>query len=179
MGTFLIFAATIRGAKPHLSGIVTTEMRNISILLLCLWQSAVFAQCAPAPDSSYFFRNLSEQRAEAKIAADAAVYEKLLSNAFQSHAVDGKLLNKQGFIAREIAARPAAAGRRFYAISNYTLIEHRQGHTEASYLLTEGVTGNGHTQVLEWDLREIYEVIDGQWRLASVEATAATVPSTR
>jgi hypothetical protein len=153
-------------------------MSPFCILLLCLWHTAVFAQCAPAPDSAYFFRNLSEQRAEAKIAADSGVYEKLLSNAFQSHAIDGQLLNKKEFIAREIAAKPAAAGRRFYSISNYTLIEHRQGHTEASYLLTEGATGNGHTHVLEWDLRETYEVIDGQWQLASVEATAASVSAT-
>ena len=144
-----------------------------ALLLICLAPAAGFAQCAPAPDSPYFFRNLSEERAEAKIAAQAAVFERLLSDAFQGHTADGKTLGKRDFIAAEIAARPAAAGRRFYSISNYTLIEHRQGYTVASYLLTEGVTRDGQAQVVEKQMREVYEVVDGQWRLSSVEAAPA------
>ena len=142
-----------------------------ALLLICLAPAAGFAQCAPAPDSPYFFRNLSEERAEAKIAAQAAVFERLLSDAFQGHTADGKTLGKRDFIAAEIAARPAAAGRRFYSISNYTLIEHRQGYTVATYLLTEGVTGGGQTHLLESQLREVYEVQDGKWLLASLDTT--------
>lgn len=147
------------------------RMRSALALLLasCLWQTAAFGQCAPAPDSPYFFRNLSEERAEAKIAEDPAVFQKLLSDTFQSRSADGKPLSKRDFIAGELASKPARAGRRFYAISNYTLIEHRKGYTVASYLLTEGVTGDGQAQVAESQLREVYEVIDGQWRLASID----------
>jgi len=147
-------------------------------LLLCLWQSAAFGQCAPAPDSPYFFRNLSEQRAEAKIAVNAAVFEQQLSDTFSSRAMNGKLLNKRDFIAVELAEKPATRGRRFYSISNYTLLEHRKGYTVASYLLIEGVTGDGAPQLVELQLREVYEVIDGKWRLASVEATPAAPPPT-
>jgi hypothetical protein len=115
------------------------RMRSTLALLLasCLWQTAAFGQCAPAPDSPYFFRNLSEQR-----------------------------------ISAEQAAKPAITGRRFFSISNYTLLEHRKGYTVASYLLTEGVNENGQAQVSETQMREVYEVVEGQWRLASVEAVA-------
>ena len=70
------------------------------ILLACLGSATASGQCAPAPDSPYFFRNLAEQR-----------------------------------ITAEIAAKPAVAGKRFFSISNYTLLEHRQGYTVATYLL--------------------------------------------
>jgi len=148
------------------------------VLTLALaWHSAAFGQCAPAPDSPYFFRNLSEQRAEAKIAVNAGVFEQQLSDTFSSRAQDGKLLNKRDFIAVELAPKPAIQGRRFYSISNYTLLEHRKGYTVASYLLIEGVTGNGAPQLAELQLREVYEVIDGKWRLASVEATPQAAPA--
>jgi hypothetical protein len=109
-----------------------------ALLLACLGHSTVLAQCAPAPDSPYFFRNLAEQR-----------------------------------LGAEEAAKPPVAGRRFFSISNFTLIEHRQGYTVASYLLTEGVTRDGQAQVVEKQMREVYEVVDGQWRLSSVEAAPA------
>jgi len=112
-----------------------------AILLACAWQSAALAQCAPAPDSPYFFRNLAEQR-----------------------------------ITAELAAKPAANGKRFFFISNYTLLEHRKGYTVASYLLTEGVNNNGQAQVSETQMRELYEVVDGQWRLSSAKAEPATAP---
>ena len=146
-------------------------------LVACLSQSA-FGQCAPAPDSPYFFRNLSEERAEAKIADNPAVFEQQLSDTFSSRAMDGKLLNKRDFIAAELATKPAIQGRRFYSISNYTLLEHRKGYTVASYLLIEGVSGKGSPQLVESQLREVYEVIDGKWRLASVEASPAPAPAT-
>jgi hypothetical protein len=63
-------------------------MRNVP--KTCLGQSAVFAQCAPAPDSPYFFRN-----------------------------------------------------------------------------------HDGQARVSETQVREVYEVVDGQWRIASVEAIPA------
>lgn len=147
-----------------------------ALILAFTWQSAAVGQCAPAPDSPYFFRNLSEQRAEAKIVANASVFEQQLSDTFSSRALDGKLLNKRDFIAVELAARPKTSGRRFYSISNYTLLEHRKGYTVASYLLIEGSTGNGAPPLVELQLREVYEVVDGKWRLASVEAAPASQP---
>ncbi len=157
---------------------ISTMRATVSVLLLtCLWQSAAFAQCAPAPDSPYFFRNLSEQRAEAKIAANAAVFDQQLSDSFTTRSPEGKLLNKTDFIATELAAKPDRSGRRFYSISNYTLLEHRKGYTVASYLLIEGTTGNGAPQLVELQLREVYEVVDGKWRLASVEARPAPPPA--
>jgi hypothetical protein len=155
-------------------------MRNVCIaaaLLACAWQAPAFAQCAPAPDSPYFFRNLSEQRAEAKIAADPAVYENLLSATFLGHSDRGKQLSKREFIGAELATKPTKPVRRFYAISNYTLLEHRKGYTVASYLLTEGMIGPGETHVVESQMREVYEVIDGEWRLASVEAAPVPAPT--
>jgi len=114
------------------------------ILLACLGSATASGQCAPAPDSPYFFRNLAEQR-----------------------------------ITAEIAAKPAVAGKRFFSISNYTLLEHRQGYTVATYLLTAGVNNNGQAQVSETQVREVYEVVEGQWRLASVksEPEPATAPA--
>jgi hypothetical protein len=148
-----------------------------AVLLACAWHATAFAQCAPAPDSPYFFRNLSEQRAEAKIAADPAVYEKLLSDTFLGRGDGGKQLSKRDFIGAELATKPAKPARRFYAISNYTLLEHRKGYTVASYLLTEGMIGPGETHVVESQMREVYEVIDGEWRLASVEAAPVPAPT--
>ncbi len=81
----------------------------------------------------------------------------------------GKALSKRDFIAGELAVKPPKTGRRFYSIRHYTLIEHRKGYTVASYLLTEGMTGPGETHLVESQMREVYEVIDGQWRLASLE----------
>ena len=139
------------------------------MLLPILWPSAGFAQCAPAPDSPYFFRNLSEQRADAKITADRAVYEELLGAAFESKAADGKMQSRSDFIRSELAPHPVAASRRFSSISNYRLLEHRQGHTVASYLLREGATSQGETRVVELQLLETYEVEGGRWRLVAVE----------
>ena len=144
-----------------------------ALLLACLWRSAAFAQCAPAPDSPYFFRNLSEERADAKIAADRAVYDKLLSTTFESKNADGQALAKSGYIALELAAGHGAAGRRFYSISQYRLIEHRPGHTVATYLLREGTTANGETRMVESQVRETYDVEDGKWRLSAVEVSPA------
>jgi hypothetical protein len=143
-----------------------------SILALSLWQSGAHAQCAPAPDSSYFFRGLSEQRAEAKIAANRAFYEDLLTTGFESKGRDGKKLSKHDFIETELGASAAANRRPFFAIREFTLVEHRKDHTVANYLLIEGTTGNGEAHTTETWLREVYEVQDGKWRLASIE----TVP---
>jgi len=150
-------------------------MRNIlaGILLSCLWHTAAFAQCAPGPDSAYFFRDLSEERAEAKIAGDRAVYEELLSPEFESRSADGKPVSRDAYIATELTPVAEAASRRFYSISNYTLVEHRQGHTVATYLLREGASGNGETRVVETRVRETYEVENGKWRLAGVESSPA------
>jgi len=162
--------------QSHMIGAMRLRMAPF-LLLLPLWQSPAFSQCAPAPDSPYFFRNLSEQRAEAKIAADPAVYEKLLSDTFLGHSAGGKQLSKRDFVGAELATKPTKSARRFYAISNYTLLEHRQGYTVASYLLTEGVIGPGVTHVVESQVREVYEVVDGQWRLASVDAAPVPAPT--
>ena len=131
-------------------------------LLACLWQSVAFGQCAPAPDSAYFFRNLSEQRAEARNTADRKVYEHLLGEHFASPGANGKSLSKDEFIAIELARSPVDPRQNFYSISNYTLLEHRQGHTVSSYLLREVTAVNGTAHVAAWQLREVYEVQDDE-----------------
>jgi len=156
---------------PDKTMIARMRFATAGVLLVCLCQPAAFGQCAPAPDSAYFFRNLSEQRAEARIAANHALYEKLLSAAFEMKGADGKPVSKQKFIANELTAPPAATSRRFFSISNYTLVEHRQGHTVAAYLLREVTTGNGATRIAESTLRETYQVENGEWRLAAVEVS--------
>jgi len=148
------------------------RMRVLLALLIsaCAWQSSAFGQCAPGPDSPYFFRDLAEKRAEARIAEDRAFFDGLLSAAFAAKDAEGKPLSKQDFIAAELAGHGASTRPPFFAISNYTLIEHRQGYTVAGYVLREGTTGNGETHLVETRVREIYEVQDGRWRLASVES---------
>jgi len=142
------------------------------ILLLCsLLPAAASAQCAPAPDSSYFFRNLSEQRAEARIAGNREAYDKLLSASFVAKRPDGEALDKRGFIDAELAPAGAPGRRYFYSIREYKLVEHRKGFAVANYLLIEGSTGGGETRAAESWLREVYEVLDGHWQLTSVEAS--------
>jgi len=150
------------------------RMRVLLAVLICAcaWQSSAFGQCAPGPDSPYFFRDLAEKRAEARIAEDRAFFDGLLSEAFAAKDADGKPLSKQDFIAAELAGHGASTRRPFFAISNFTLLEHRQGYTVASYLLREGTTGTGETRLVETQVREVYEVQDGKWRLASVESAA-------
>ena len=137
--------------------------------MLAGWHASPFAQCAPAPDSPYFFRTLTEQRAEAKIADDRDFYERLLSEKFQQR-IDGQVVAKQAFIDVELASRELPSRKRFFAVRNFSLIEHRKGFVVASYLLTEGTTGGGETQATEHWFRDVYEVEDGQWRLSAVEA---------
>src|SRR5262245_52087189 len=134
-------------------------------VLMAGWHAGAFAQCAPAPDSPYFFRNLTEQRAEAKIADDREFYEKLLSEKFEQR-VDGQLVPKRAFIDGELAENPLSSRRRFFAVRNFTLVEHRKGFVVASYLITEGTTGDGETQATEHWFRDVYQVEDGKWRLA-------------
>ena len=148
-----------------------------SLVVLALWQSPAFAQCAPAPDSPYFFRGLAEQRAEAKIAENRAFYDDLLSDDFITRGRDGKSVDKQGFITDEIAAHRLAPQKHFYAIRDFSLVEHRKGFVVSSYVLTEGSTGGGETHVKESTMREVYQVEDGKWRLASVEAVAPQPPA--
>jgi hypothetical protein len=124
-------------------------------LALAGWQTSAFAQRAPAPDSAYYFRDLTEQRAEARSAEDRSFYEKLLSANFQ---------NRAAFIDDEVAADPAGTHGKSLAVRNFSLVEHRPGFVVTSYLLTDGTTGH-------W-FRDVYQVEDGKWRLASV--TAAT-----
>jgi hypothetical protein len=145
--------------------------RLAALTLVALGSQSAFAQCAPAPDSAYFFRDLSEKRAEAKIAESRAVYEELLSDTFTSRNAEGKPVTKREYIDWQLTAGRTPAPRRFYSVSNYTLVEHRKGYTVATYLLTEGATGKGPAQVTESQMREVYEVVDGKWRLASVESS--------
>jgi hypothetical protein len=144
-----------------------------AMLFACLWQSSVHAQCAPAPDSPYFFRDLSEERAEAKIAENRKFYDDLLTDSFAARGAGGKSASKAEYITAQLSENRAPPNRRFYSISNYTLIEHRQGHTVATYLLREGITADGKTRIFESQMRETYEVQDGRWRLAAVEASPA------
>jgi len=133
----------------------------LALLLLPWWQSLAFAQCAPAPDSAYFFRNLAELRAEAKLAENRPFYEGLLSDRFVATALKGKPQAKQEFIDSELGADRAAPHDRYYAVRNFRLVEHRKGLAVANYLLVEGETES-------WR-REVYEVESGKWRLAAVE----------
>ena len=130
------------------------------LLLLPLWHSPSFAQCAPAPDSAYFFRNLAEQRAEAKLASDRSFYESLLSEHFA---------DKEHFIAGELAMNHDSARKGFYAVRNFSLVEHRKGLAVTSYLLVEGDIGEGKSNARETWQREVFEVQDGKWRLVSIE----------
>ncbi len=144
-------------------------------LLTCVWQSAVHAQCAPAPDSAYFFRDLAEARAEAKIAENHRFYDELLTDSFAAREGAGKPLSKADFITAELAQSHAPPHRRFYSISDYTLVEHVVGHTVATYVLREGIVTDGKTRIYESRLRETYEVQDGHWRLTALESSPAEV----
>ena len=142
----------------------------LAALLLCpLLPLPALGQCAPAPDSAYFFRNLSEQRAEARIAGTRETYEKLLGMGFFAKRLSGEIQDKRAFIDTELADGSASNRRPFYSIREYTLVEHRKGFTVASYLLIEGTTGGGETRAVESWQRETYEVQDGQWRLTGIE----------
>ena len=147
-----------------------------ALLLGSLFPLAASAQCAPAPDSPYFFRNLSEQRAEARIAGNRVAYEHLLGAAFTAQRPGSAPLDKRAYIDAELAAAGSTTRRQFFSIREYTLVEHRKGYTVARYLLIEGSTGGGETHAVESWLRETYEVQDGQWRLTAVEIAPETRP---
>jgi hypothetical protein len=145
------------------------------IFLLCsLFPIAASAQCAPAPDSAYFFRNLSEQRAEARIARNRPFYDTLLSANFTAPRTEAAPLDKNAFIDRELGAREDTNRRQFFSIRDYKLVEHRKGFAVVSYLLIEGSTGDGETRAVESWHRESYEVQNGQWRLRTVEVSPIT-----
>jgi len=152
-------------------GAMRFRMAPSLLLLLPLWHSTAFAQCAPAPDSAYFFRNLAEQRAEAKLAADRGFYESLLSEKFAGKDHGGKALPRREFIDTELAGNHDAAHKGYYAVRNFSLVEHRKGLAITRYLLIEGdIEGNSNARET-WQ-REVFEVQDGKWRLVSVEDTA-------
>jgi hypothetical protein len=155
------------------------RLRMAPFLLVLLpgpWQSTAFAQCAPAPDSAYFFRNLAEQRAEAKLADDRRFYESLLSEKFSGKSRAGKELPRQAFIDGELARKHDAAHKGFYVVRNFSLVEHRKGLAVTSYLLIEGDIGEGKSNARETWQRETFEVQDGKWRLVSVDDTAPAQP---
>ena len=142
------------------------------LLLLPFWHSPSSAQCAPAPDSPYFFRNLAEQRAEAKLASDRSFYESLLDEHFAGKDHDGKTLPRQQFIESELAGKRDPRRKGFYAVRNFSLVEHRKGVAITSYLLVEGDIGDGSSNARETWQREVFEVHDGKWRLVSIEDIA-------
>jgi len=144
-----------------------------SLIILAGFCPSAFAQCAPAPDSPYFFRNLSQQRAEAKLADNRKFFEQLLSETFSTRARDGKTIGRNGFIDNELAAARASQQKQFFAIREFSLVEHQRDFVVASYLLTEGTTGGGETRASETWLRETYRVEDGHWRLTAVEPAPA------
>jgi hypothetical protein len=139
-----------------------------TVSLIALAPAAGFAQCAPGPDSAYFFRNLSEQRAQARIDGDREVYESQLSKTFAARGADGRPLSREAFIDAELGGERAARARTF-SISNYTLVEHRKGHTVATYLLREDAASRDQAPPRELQLTEVYEVVDRRWRLTTVE----------
>jgi len=142
------------------------------VCLVALAPAAAFAQCAPAPDSAYFFRNLSEQRAQARIDGDRKVYESQLSDTFTSRDAGGRPLSRDAFIDAELNGEHPSHDRSF-SISNYTLVEHRKGHTVATYTLREDTTIAGQPRVQELQLTEVYEVVGSKWRLTAVETRPA------
>jgi hypothetical protein len=144
--------------------------RLMTLLLLPLWHSPSFAQCAPGPDSPYFFRNLAEQRAEAKLASDRSFYESLLSEHFagKDH---GKTVARQEFIESELAVNRESTRKGFYSVRDFSLVEHRQGLAITNYLLIEGDIGEGKSNARETWQREVFEVQNGKWRLVSIEDT--------
>jgi hypothetical protein len=153
---------------PHIIGAMRSRLAYL-IFLLPPWHSPSFAQCAPAPDSPYFFRSLAEQRAEAKLNEDRAFFEDLLSANFAGKDPGGKTLPKEQFIDSELAAKHVASRQGFYSIRNFSLVEHRKGLAITSYLLVEGDIGEGKTNARQVWQREIFEVQDGKWRLVSIE----------
>ena len=129
------------------------RMRWGALLLVAAFATCdAGAQCAPAPDSSYFFRDLTQRRADAKLAADRAFFEKLLSATF---------VNRAAFIEGELVAEHARPEKAAAVVRNFSLLEHRKGFVVTSYQLVDGSTER-------W-FRDVYEVEDGQWRLASSE----------
>ena len=148
-------------------------VRSLLAGLMTLLPLAAYPQCAPAPDSAYFFRNLSEQRAEARIAGNRTAYDHLLGAGFTAQRAGSAPLDKSAYIDAELAGVGDATRRQFFSIREYTLVEHRKGFTVARYLLIEGSTGGGETRAVETWQREVYEVQDGQWRLTAVEASPA------
>ena len=129
------------------------------VAAIAAWNAGASAQCAPAPDSSYFFRDLTQRRAEARLAEDRAFFEKLLSATFA---------NRTAFIDAELTAEHAAAVNPVVAVHDFSLLEHRKGFVVTSYRLGEGTAGH-------W-FRDVYQVEGGQWRLASSELAPPATP---
>jgi hypothetical protein len=144
-----------------------SRLAYLLLLMLC-WQTPAFAQCAPAPDSPYFFRNLAEQRAEARLTENRAFFEGLLSEHFVARDSAGKALARQEFIDLQLAGHPATSRSGFYSVRDFHLDEHRKGVAVASYRLVQGDTGTNPHVTETWQ-REVYEVQAGKWRLVSIE----------
>ena len=124
----------------------------LSVAGLATWPVTAGAQCAPAPDSSYFFRDLTQRRAAAKLTEDRAFLEKLLSATFA---------NRAAFIDAELALGPDGPAKPGIAVRNFSLLEHRKGFVVASYQLVDGKADR-------W-FRDVYQVEGHEWRLASSE----------
>ena len=122
------------------------------VMAAAVFSTAADAQCAPAPDSPYFFKELTQRRAQAKIAEDRAFFENLLSATF---------VNRARFIAREFDAPHTRTDQTEVTVRNFTLLEHRKGFVVASYELADG-SGD------HW-FRDVYQVENGRWCLASSE----------
>lgn len=149
--------------------ILAMRFQLVAMALALSFGQLAFAQCAPGPDSPYFFRGLAEQRAEAKLKIDRAFYEDLLSVNFAGKDLDGKSRPKREFIDRELAVTRGPSHKGFYAVRDFNLVEHRQGLAITSYLLIEGEIGEGKSNARETWQRETFEVQDGKWHLVSIE----------
>jgi hypothetical protein len=122
------------------------------LLKLAAAGTAASAQCAPAPDSPYFFRELTQRRTQARLAEDRAFLDNLLSATF---------VDRARFIERELDPDRARGHGSAASVRNFSLLEHRKGFVVASYELVDGKTDH-------W-FRDVYQVEDGRWRLASSE----------
>jgi hypothetical protein len=127
---------------------------------LATWTGSASAQCAPAPDSSYFFRDLTQRRAAAKLTDDRAFFERLVSATFA---------NRAAFIEDELTAEHTGSDPATIAVRNFSLLEHRKGFVVVSYQLVDGKADHWY--------RDVYQVEAGQWRLASSEIAPSAAPS--
>ena len=79
--------------------------------------------------------------------------------------------NRTAFIDGQLAPDREHGGKTSVEVRDFSLLEHRKGFVVTSYQLVEGATGR-------W-FRDVYQVEDGKWRLASTEPAPPLNASSR